>query len=133
MSKSLAGKLPWLPGARVASAPRSPSRWPPTAPTSPSAIRHRPTRPRTSSTISWPRASAPHAFQADQANPSEVEALVKSVVDLFGRLDILVNNAGISGRNGAEHATDNVSAVERLFDVNVAGVAAAVRAAEPHL
>ncbi len=74
-----------------------------------------------------------HAFQADQGNAAEVEGLVKSVVERFGRLDILVNNAGISGRNGAEHATDNVSAVERLFDVNVAGVATAVRAAEPHL
>jgi 3-oxoacyl-[acyl-carrier protein] reductase len=74
-----------------------------------------------------------HAFQADQGNPSEVEALVKSVIERFGRLDILVNNAGISGRNGTGHPADNASAVERLFDVNVAGVAVAVRAAEPHM
>jgi len=74
-----------------------------------------------------------HAFQADQGNPSEVEALVKNVVARFGRLDILVNNAGISGRNGAADAKVNLSAVERLFDVNVTGVATAVRAAEAHL
>ena len=36
-----------------------------------------------------------HAFKADQANPQEVSALVKSVVERFGRLDILVNNAGV--------------------------------------
>jgi 3-oxoacyl-[acyl-carrier protein] reductase len=74
-----------------------------------------------------------HAFKADQGNASEVEVLVKSVVERFGRLDILVNNAGISGRNGAGNGEHNRSAVERLFDVNVAGVAAAVRAAEPYL
>jgi 3-oxoacyl-[acyl-carrier protein] reductase len=74
-----------------------------------------------------------HAFQADQGNPSEVDALVKSVVERFGRLDILVNNAGISGRNGAGVSEDNLSARERLFDVNVTGVAAAVSAAEPYL
>jgi len=72
-----------------------------------------------------------HAFQADSGNPSEVEALVKNAVERFGRLDILVNNAGISGRNGASES--NVSLVARLFDVNVGGVAAAVRAALPHL
>ena len=36
------------------------------------------------------------AFKADQADTKEVEALVKSVVEKFGRLDILVNNAGVS-------------------------------------
>jgi 3-oxoacyl-[acyl-carrier protein] reductase len=35
------------------------------------------------------------AFKADQAVPSQVEALVKSVVQKFGKLDILVNNAGV--------------------------------------
>jgi 3-oxoacyl-[acyl-carrier protein] reductase len=74
-----------------------------------------------------------HAFKADQANAKEVGALVKSVVERFGHLDILVNNAGISGRNGAANPGHNRSSVERLFDVNVTGVAAAVHAAEPYL
>jgi len=74
-----------------------------------------------------------HAFKADQANPAEVEALVKSVVERFGGLDILVNNAGISGRNSSATTEHNRSGVERLFEVNVSGVAAAVRAAEPYL
>jgi 3-oxoacyl-[acyl-carrier protein] reductase len=73
------------------------------------------------------------AFQADQGNPSEVEELVKSVVDRFGKLDILVNNAGVTGRTVNGHGEDNRSAVERLFAVNVGGVAAAVQAAEPYL
>jgi 3-oxoacyl-[acyl-carrier protein] reductase len=73
------------------------------------------------------------AFQADQGNASEVVALVKTVVERFGHLDILVNNAGTSGRNGAATPANNASARERLFDVNVSGVAAAVSAAEPYL
>jgi len=73
-----------------------------------------------------------HAFKADQANPAEVEALVKHVVERFGHLDILVNNAGVNGRssNGAD---GNASAVEHLFAVNVTGVATAVHAAENYL
>jgi 3-oxoacyl-[acyl-carrier protein] reductase len=43
------------------------------------------------------------------------------------------NNAGISGRNGAGDGKRNASTVERLFDVNVTGVAAAVHAAESYL
>jgi 3-oxoacyl-[acyl-carrier protein] reductase len=34
------------------------------------------------------------AFKADAAHPAEVTALVKAVVQRFGKLDILVNNAG---------------------------------------
>src|SRR5665648_589251 len=72
-----------------------------------------------------------HAFRADQGNPAEVAALVDGVIERFGRLDILVNNAGVSGRtNGTGR---NASDIERLFDVNVAGVAAAVHAAEHYL
>src|SRR4051812_31187404 len=35
------------------------------------------------------------AFKADQADPAQMEGLVKNVVQRFGRLDILVNNAGV--------------------------------------
>jgi 3-oxoacyl-[acyl-carrier protein] reductase len=72
-----------------------------------------------------------HAFKADQANPAEVEALVKNVVERFGHLDILVNNAGVSGRSNG--ANGNASAVEDLFAINVTGVATAVHAAENYL
>lgn len=33
-------------------------------------------------------------FQADVADPSAAEGLIRAVVDRFGRLDVLVNNAG---------------------------------------
>jgi 3-oxoacyl-[acyl-carrier protein] reductase len=36
------------------------------------------------------------AIAADVSNPEQVETLIKSVMDKWGRIDILVNNAGIT-------------------------------------
>jgi 3-oxoacyl-[acyl-carrier protein] reductase len=74
-----------------------------------------------------------HAFKADQANAKEVEALVKSVVERFGHLDVLVNNAGVFVTGQVSERPNNAADLERLFAVNVGGVAAAVRAAAPLL
>ncbi|HZP09765.1 3-oxoacyl-ACP reductase family protein [Methyloceanibacter sp.] len=71
------------------------------------------------------------AFKADQANAKEVEALVKSVVERFGRLDILVNNAGVFAGAPVHDRANNLAEIERMFSVNVGGVATAVRAAAP--
>ena len=67
------------------------------------------------------------AFQADQAKPDEVGALVHKVAEHFGHLDILVNNAGVfvTGPVGEVKAED----VARQFAINVGGVNAAVREA----
>jgi 3-oxoacyl-[acyl-carrier protein] reductase len=51
------------------------------------------------------------AVQADAREQESAEALVKAVLDAFGRIDILVNNAGITRDNlimrmGAEEWTD---------------------------
>jgi 3-oxoacyl-[acyl-carrier protein] reductase len=73
------------------------------------------------------------SFNADQADPTQVAALVKAVVEHFGHLDILVNSAGVFvGGPVGDPATD-VAVLDRQFAVNVGGVAAAVRAAAPHL
>jgi NAD(P)-dependent dehydrogenase (short-subunit alcohol dehydrogenase family) len=63
------------------------------------------------------------AYQADQASPEAVEALVNSVAKDFGHLDILVNNAGVAV--GAPDAP----ALARQDAINVHGVIAAIRAA----
>lgn len=39
------------------------------------------------------------AFKANVANLSEVEAMFKKTINLFGKIDILVNNAGITRDN----------------------------------
>jgi len=58
---------------------------------------------------------------------------VKSVAKEFGRLDILVNNAGVFAGGAVNDSSADLSALERLFAVNVGGVTAAVRAAVPFL
>lgn len=64
------------------------------------------------------------AFKADQADPAQVDGLVKTVARRFGRLDVLVNNAGVFVGDDAD-----LAALDRQFAINVGGVAAAVRAA----
>src|SRR3979411_744997 len=44
--------------------------------------------------------------QADMRNQADVERLVQTTVDRFGRLDILVNNAGVSATGEFESLTD---------------------------
>jgi 3-oxoacyl-[acyl-carrier protein] reductase len=73
------------------------------------------------------------AFQADQADPAQVEGLVEAVVARFGRLDILVNNAGVFVAAAVDAPLRDVAALDRQFATNVGGVAAAVRAAVKHL
>ena len=67
------------------------------------------------------------AFRADQADAGQVDALVRNVVERFGRLDILVNNAGVFLSGAIGDVTD--AEFEQQFGVNVRGVFAAVRAA----
>ncbi|MCG5249550.1 SDR family oxidoreductase [Methylorubrum extorquens] len=71
------------------------------------------------------------AIRADQAIAAEVESLVREAHAALGRLDILVNSAGVfvTGLVGDPGADRN--AFDRQLDVNVKGVAAAVRAAVP--
>jgi NAD(P)-dependent dehydrogenase (short-subunit alcohol dehydrogenase family) len=69
------------------------------------------------------------AFQADQADAAQVEDLVKSVVERFGRLDILVNNAGVFVTGAVDDTSNDTAGFDRQFAINVGGVVAAVRAA----
>lgn len=70
------------------------------------------------------------AFKADQADPTEAAALIKAVVDKFGRLDVLVNNAGVfvTGAVG-DDANNDYGALGRQQAVNVNGVVATIREA----
>jgi 3-oxoacyl-[acyl-carrier protein] reductase len=71
------------------------------------------------------------AIKADQAEAHDVAALVRQAHSALGRLDILVNSAGVFVTGGVGDAEPDLAAFDRQFDINVKGVAAAVRAAVP--
>ncbi len=69
------------------------------------------------------------AVRADQANAAEVTGLVQRAHAHFGRLDILVNSAGVFVTGKVDDPAADLAGFERQLDINVKGVAAAVRAA----
>lgn len=72
--------------------------------------------------------------QADISDPDQVEALVETVIDRFGRLDILVNNAGwttVVPHDDIDALTDDI--LLKTFEVNVFGTWRVTKAALPHL
>ena len=64
--------------------------------------------------------------QADTTQEDEVERLVKTTVERFGRLDVAFNNAGISGTAAplAEQTADNF---DRVMNTNAKGVFLAMK------
>lgn len=73
------------------------------------------------------------AIQADQGDAAQVTQLVRSTHDAMGKLDILVNSAGVFVTGAVDAENADVAIFDRQLDVNVKGVAAAVRAAAPLL
>jgi 3-oxoacyl-[acyl-carrier protein] reductase len=71
------------------------------------------------------------ASPCDVRDPAQVDALVSSTVERFGRLDILVANAGVGAYGPFLDLPPEQ--VEEMIDVNVKGTLYAVRAALPHL
>jgi 3-oxoacyl-[acyl-carrier protein] reductase len=67
----------------------------------------------------------------DVRDPAQVDALVASTVERFGRLDILVANAGVGAYGPFLELPPEQ--IEEMIDVNVKGTLYAVRAALPHL
>ncbi|QWF16940.1 oxidoreductase [Lysobacter capsici] len=65
----------------------------------------------------------------DVTDETSVQALIEEVMRQTGRIDLVVNNAGIGLLGGAEESS--VAQVQRLFDVNVYGVARVVNAVLP--
>lgn len=59
---------------------------------------------------------------ADMARPAEIEAMVRQVLDRFGRLDCAVNNAGITGPVGKPLAEIEEAQWDALMDVNLKAV-----------
>ncbi|GAA1026107.1 MULTISPECIES: SDR family NAD(P)-dependent oxidoreductase [Amycolatopsis] len=73
------------------------------------------------------------AFRADQADAAEAAALIRRVVERFGKLDILVNNAAVGGGDLVGSELVDEAAVERQLAVNYTSVVAGIQAAVPLL
>ncbi|EEE37816.1 short-chain dehydrogenase/reductase SDR [Rhodobacteraceae bacterium KLH11] len=71
------------------------------------------------------------AIRSDLTEPDQPEAVIRQVIDRFGRLDIIVNNAGLvrmtpkDAFNAADHRA--------ILDLNLLTPAALLAAALPHL
>ena len=65
----------------------------------------------------------------DVTDEVSVRALIEEIMRQAGRIDLVVNNAGIGLLGGAEESS--IAQVQRLFDVNVLGVARVVNAVLP--
>src|SRR3712207_5348508 len=59
------------------------------------------------------------AFQADCSKVTEIERLVREVVEVFGHLDILVNNAGVFRTVPVEDTTEEIW--DEQLDLNLKG------------
>ncbi|WP_265109787.1 SDR family NAD(P)-dependent oxidoreductase [Halosolutus halophilus] len=68
--------------------------------------------------------------ETDVSERADVQAMVETAVDTYGRLDFAFNNAGIEGASGpaSEQPLDNW---ERVIDVNLKGVFLGLRAEIP--
>ena len=68
------------------------------------------------------------AFQkADVSDLASVEAMVKAVVDRFGRLDHAINNAAVDPETGPVPDWD-IAVLDRIFAVNLRGLALCMKA-----
>jgi NAD(P)-dependent dehydrogenase (short-subunit alcohol dehydrogenase family) len=69
--------------------------------------------------------------QADVTNVVDVERVIQTAVDRFGRLDILINNAGTSAAGEFEAVTD--AQWQADLNLKLFGAIRATRAAVPHI
>jgi NAD(P)-dependent dehydrogenase (short-subunit alcohol dehydrogenase family) len=60
------------------------------------------------------------ALKVDVSNEGDVEQMVKTVMDKFGKIDILVNNAGVAGWVAAEEMS--LEEWNRVIGINLTGV-----------
>jgi 3-oxoacyl-[acyl-carrier protein] reductase len=72
------------------------------------------------------------AVAVDVTKYDQVERMIATAIERFGRLDVLFNNAGLpQGFTPFEQSTDDL--YDRIFDVNVKGVFYGCRAAIPRM
>lgn len=71
------------------------------------------------------------AVKADVSNPADVESMVNSAVDKFGKIDILINNAGITRDNLILRMSE--SEWDSVLDINLKGTFNCTKAVAKHM
>jgi NAD(P)-dependent dehydrogenase (short-subunit alcohol dehydrogenase family) len=71
-------------------------------------------------------------IKVDVSNAADVEAMVNTVVDTYGRIDCAYNNAGIEGRLAStdEYPED---VFDKVIDINLTGVWLCMKYELPHM
>ncbi|QDU37806.1 Gluconate 5-dehydrogenase [Maioricimonas rarisocia] len=72
-----------------------------------------------------------HAFAGDVTRESDVEGMISTAMDQFGRIDILINNAGINIRGPIDELTPEQFA--EVQQINVTGPWLCARGVVPHM
>jgi len=67
----------------------------------------------------------------DVTSDASVTAVVRRVIDRFGRLDVLVNNAGTGAAGAAEESS--IAQDQRVFNINFFGLVRMTKAVLPHM
>jgi NADP-dependent 3-hydroxy acid dehydrogenase YdfG len=67
----------------------------------------------------------------DVTNPAQVQALVDTAVEKYGRIDVILNNAGVMPHSPLERR--KIDDWNRTIDINVKGVLYGIAAALPHM
>ena len=67
----------------------------------------------------------------DVTNPAQVQALVDTAVEKYGRIDVILNNAGVMPHSPLERR--KIDDWNRTIDINIKGVLYGIAAALPHM
>jgi NADP-dependent 3-hydroxy acid dehydrogenase YdfG len=67
----------------------------------------------------------------DVTDPAQVQALVDTAVEQYGRIDVILNNAGIMPHSPLERR--KIDDWNRAIDINIKGVLYGIAAALPHM
>ncbi|HEY0736946.1 MAG TPA: SDR family NAD(P)-dependent oxidoreductase [Herpetosiphonaceae bacterium] len=67
----------------------------------------------------------------DVTRTDDIEHLIQTAIDTYGRIDVLINNAGIGA--GKTAATSSDDDMQQVITVNLLGPIRAVRAVVPHM